>query len=187
MLHHHHQQQPQQPQQQQGQVHNASTPLLPHIRQGALAPVVPPLESELSRELVQAGGEFLGTFVFLYIGFAAIQASVQHGEHFLLSIALALGVGLACGIWLAYRISGGALNPAVVFALFLLQKITPRKAALYVAGELLGASAAAFVVSASVPGAWGHDFKGANAIAPGTTYFQGFLLEAFLTAGLVLL
>ncbi|KAJ1539922.1 hypothetical protein HK405_012271, partial [Cladochytrium tenue] len=65
---------PQQPQQ-QAQAHNSSAPLLPHIRQGALAPVVPPLESELSRELVQAGGEFLGTFVFLYIGFAAIQAS----------------------------------------------------------------------------------------------------------------
>ncbi|KAI9366843.1 aquaporin-like protein [Zopfochytrium polystomum] len=161
---------------------------LPH---GGPVPVIAPHvytpPSDLTKELVQAGGEFVGTFFFLFIAYSAIQASVKHQEHFVLSISLAVGLGLTCGIWFAYRISGGALNPAVVFALYLLQKITQRKAALYVAAQVLAATVAAFVVSAVVPGSWGGHFKGANQVFAGTSLLQAFFLEALLTAGLVLL
>jgi len=155
-----------------------------HLPQGA--PIIPAHHHELHKDLIQAGGEFFGTFFFLFIGFGAIQASLLHKENFLQSISIAFGLGLTLSVWVTYRISGGALNPAVVFALFLLNKITPRKALFYVIGELLGATCAAFTIATIIPNAWGVKFLGANEVFAPVTYFQGFFIEFFLTAGLVL-
>ncbi|KAI9340758.1 aquaporin-like protein [Zopfochytrium polystomum] len=147
---------------------------------------IPPKHSELTNELVQAAGEFVGTLFFLFILFAAIQASLLHEEHFLLSISLSAGFALTSAVWLTYRISGGALNPAVILALLLVQKISFRKAGLYLIGQLLGSTTAAFFVSFMAPDAWGREFQGANKVAEGTSLLQAFCLEAVLTAGLVL-
>ncbi|KAJ3329861.1 hypothetical protein HDU76_006999 [Blyttiomyces sp. JEL0837] len=170
---------------------SASTPLLGYFHRHHDAAhhttvVYEHVHSEFTRELVQAAGEFFGTFTFLFLSFAAVQAAILHKENFLFSISLSFGLSLALAVWLTYRISGGALNPAVVFGLYLLQKIPTRKAALYIAAELLGAYVAALTVSIVVPNSWGASFKGANEIFAGTTYFQGFFLEALLTAGLML-
>ncbi|KAJ3177390.1 hypothetical protein HK101_010295, partial [Irineochytrium annulatum] len=177
LLPHHHQQH------HEGQPHGAPAP--PAHTGSYITSLIPAHQMpEFQKELVQAAGEMIGTFYFLFIGFGAIQASVLHVEHFLLSISISFGLALTTAVWLTYRISGGALNPAVVFAVFVLGKMPARKAALYVVGELLGASLAALAVSTVIPGAWGRDFKGANVVFAPTGYLQAVALEALLTSGL---
>ncbi|KAJ3384185.1 hypothetical protein HDU84_003089 [Entophlyctis sp. JEL0112] len=91
-------------------------------------------------------------------------------------------VGLASAIFFAYRISGGALNPAVNFGLFLAGAIDPITLGAYTIAQTLGATAACATVAFVFPG----DFKGANEVFTGTSGAQAFVLEALLTAGLVL-
>jgi aquaporin related protein len=64
-------------------------------------------------------GEFLGTFLFLFMAFAATQvANNLLGNNpmnvgALLYISLAFGFSLAVNVWIFFRISGGLFNPAV--------------------------------------------------------------------------
>ncbi|KAJ3103741.1 hypothetical protein HDU96_009161 [Phlyctochytrium bullatum] len=140
--------------------------------------------SELTKELVQAAAEFVGTFFFLFISYGTIQSAAGYADK-LVVISLAFGLALTTAVWLTYRISGGALNPAVVFGVFLLGKMPIRKAALYVGAELLGATFAAFVAAVIYPGAWSK-FGGANTVFTPASSIQAVVLEAILTSGLVL-
>jgi aquaporin rerated protein, other eukaryote len=75
-------------------------------------------------------GEFVGTFMFLFMAFAATQvanaSAPETGEQTdshsltrtpntsnLLYISLAFGFSLAINVWAFFRISGGLFNPAV--------------------------------------------------------------------------
>jgi len=68
---------------------------------------------------ISFAGEFVGTFLFLFFAFAAIQvANNLRGNRpmdigSLLYISLAFGFSLAVNIWVFFRISGGLFNPAV--------------------------------------------------------------------------
>ncbi|KAJ3105447.1 hypothetical protein HDU97_008063 [Phlyctochytrium planicorne] len=146
--------------------------------------VVPKNDNPLVGELVQGAAEFIGTFFFLFISYGTIQTAAGHVDK-LNTIALAFGLALTTAVWLTYRISGGALNPAVVFAVFILGKMPLRKAGIYVVSELLGATFAAFVVALIYPGAWSN-FGGANTVFAPASAIQAILLEAILTSGLVL-
>ncbi|KAI8849532.1 aquaporin-like protein [Chytridium lagenaria] len=165
----------------------SSTSVAVPVDQPHSAPLLPSTAADraaLTKELVQAAAEFIGTFFFLFISYGTIQTAAGHVDK-LTTISLAFGLALTTGVWLTYRISGGALNPAVVFGLLILGKITPRKAALYVAGELLGATFAAFIVALIFPGAWSN-FGGANTVFHPSSSIQAVLLETILTSGLVL-
>jgi aquaporin rerated protein, other eukaryote len=73
--------------------------------------------------LVAASGEFVGTFLFLWLGYAGhIMAVNQASPPFpnggidnitVIIIAMAYGFPLLVNIWTFYRISGGLFNPAV--------------------------------------------------------------------------
>jgi len=69
-------------------------------------------------------GEFVGTFMFLFLAFAGTQvantttpgtASVASGANTsnLLYVSLAFGFSLAVNAWVFFRITGGLFNPAV--------------------------------------------------------------------------
>lgn len=61
-------------------------------------------------------GEFVGTFLFLFFGFAGAQVANTAGgdpTSRLLYTSLAFGFSLAVNVWVFYRISGGLFNPAV--------------------------------------------------------------------------
>ncbi|KAJ3079639.1 hypothetical protein HDU99_010436, partial [Rhizoclosmatium hyalinum] len=90
--------------------------------------------------------------------------------------------GLAAAIFFSYRISGGALNPAVNFGLFVAGVMDPLTLIAYTIAQSAGATAACGAVAAIFPG----DFKGANQVFAPTTTAQAFFLELILTAGLVL-
>ena len=66
--------------------------------------------------------EFLGTFLFVFIGLGSIatvisigQGSIDNGA--VIAIALAHGIGITIAIIAIGRISGGHINPAVTIAL----------------------------------------------------------------------
>jgi aquaporin related protein len=64
-------------------------------------------------------GEYVGTFLFLFLAFAATQtANNIRGNRpmnisSLMYISLAFGFSLAVNVWIFFRVSGGLFNPAV--------------------------------------------------------------------------
>lgn len=71
---------------------------------------------------VAASGEFIGTLMFLYFGFAThIMAisELKEGDgvtpQTVIFISLGYGFSLLVTVWVWYRISGGLFNPAVSF------------------------------------------------------------------------
>ena len=87
--------------------------------------------------------EFWGTFAFVFIGTGAVVVdAARGGELGLVGVALAHAFALAIVITATMNISGGHINPAVTFALWLTKKIDSKTGALYVVSQLLAAAAA---------------------------------------------
>ncbi|KAJ3344257.1 hypothetical protein HDU93_000047 [Gonapodya sp. JEL0774] len=153
--------------------------------------------SALQIEFCQAFGEFIGTWFFVYIGLAAVNASQSVSSSppdgawlspaSVLLIAGAFGFGLAINVSLWYRVSGlpfiagGSLNPAVTLALLLSGKVSFRKATLYIIAEIAGGIVAAGCVSALYPGG----VIGVNKVAAPMSRVQAVFAEAFGTYLLV--
>ena len=106
---------------------------------GAIKPIVPGLQGELL-------AEFLGTFILILFG-AGVVAQVAAGgigDHD--SIAWAWGFGVMLGVYVASKISGAHLNPAVSVALAIYQGFSWRKVLPYSLAQTAGAFAAALLV-----------------------------------------
>lgn len=77
------------------------------------------MTSPVRNEVVAALAEFCGTFMFLFMAFAATQGilTVEDGLRptaaQVLFVAASFGGSLAAMVWAFYRISGGMFNPAV--------------------------------------------------------------------------
>jgi MIP family channel proteins len=84
--------------------------------------------------------EFVGTFALIFIGIGAI-----HNNPGLLGVAFAHGLTIAVMASATGGISGGHLNPAVTFALFVGGKINIKDSAVYWVAQLTGATAAALL------------------------------------------
>ncbi|HEX2901912.1 MAG TPA: MIP/aquaporin family protein [Jatrophihabitans sp.] len=106
---------------------------------GAVLPYVPALTGELI-------AEFFGTFVLILFGTGVVAQVVAAGTGNHDSITWAWGLGVTLGIYVAGRISGAHLNPAVSIALAAYQGFPWRKVIPYSVAQLLGAFAAALVV-----------------------------------------
>lgn len=103
---------------------------------------VPPRAGELA-------GEFAGTLILILIGNGVVAQVLSAkdgslGDHD--SIAWAWGLGVTLGIFVAGRLSGAHLNPAVTLALATWQGFPWRKVMPYVVAQLLGAFVAALLV-----------------------------------------
>ncbi|RKO99160.1 hypothetical protein CXG81DRAFT_14914 [Caulochytrium protostelioides] len=147
----------------------------------------------MGRELLQALAELIGTFFFLFTAFSGAAAArrqssltgasgAQGGDSDYMTAAISFGFGLMVACWVTLRISGGALNPAVVLALALVRAMPLRKAALYIVAQICGGFLATGLVTALNPGS----FLGANALTPGVSRAQVMFLEAIMTALLCL-
>lgn len=105
----------------------------------------------LSAELL---AEFLGTFVLILFGTGVVAmvvlfptstpGEVIHGGY--TNITLGWGLGVTMGIYVAGRISGAHLNPAVTLALAVFRGFPWRKVLPYSIGQTAGAFAAAALV-----------------------------------------
>jgi glycerol uptake facilitator protein len=95
----------------------------------------------------ELAAEFAGTLILLLFGLgvvAQVVATTGLGDHD--SIAWAWGLGVTLGIYVAGRISGAHLNPAVTLALAVFAGFEWRKVAPYALAQTLGAFIAALLV-----------------------------------------
>lgn len=90
--------------------------------------------------------EFFGTMVLILFGVGVVAQVVaaEIGDHD--SIAWGWGFGVMLGIYVAGRISGAHINPAVTLALALFQGFPWRKVAPYVSAQVAGAFVGALLV-----------------------------------------
>lgn len=81
--------------------------------------------------------EFIGTMFLVLIGCGTAIAAPTLGG---LGIALAFGLTLAMAHYISAPISGGHLNPAISFTLWLAKKMSLREFLFYVIAQVLGAT-----------------------------------------------
>lgn len=131
--------------------------------------------------------EFLGTFFFVFVGCAAVVLdSARNGFLGLGGIAFAHAFALAIAVTMTMNISGGHLNPAVTFAVWVAGRMQGRRAWLYVAAQLGAAVLAALAVRWLYPASGGAATSyGAPRLAPDITMLGAIAIEAILTLFLV--
>jgi glycerol uptake facilitator protein len=99
----------------------------------------------------ELSAEFLGTMVLILFGTGVVAQVVTadgaSGDHD--SIAWAWGIGVTLGVYVAARLSGAHLNPAVTVALAAFKGFEWRKVGPYCLAQLAGAFVAALVVRAT--------------------------------------
>ncbi|KAJ8041402.1 Aquaporin-10 [Holothuria leucospilota] len=92
--------------------------------------------------------EFIGTFVLVAIVDGGVASVITSGLSTLdqnLWLSLSSGLGVAFGIWTAYGVSGGHVNPSVTVGLATTGKFPWRRAPFYFMAQLLGAFVACCV------------------------------------------
>lgn len=99
------------------------------------------------RALRAPTAEFIGTALFVLVGAGSAVTNVAGA----VGVALANGLGLALAVTIMMPISGGHLNPAVSFALWLGKQIDAVTLGKYVLAQLLGAIVAALLIKAFFP------------------------------------
>lgn len=96
--------------------------------------------------LGECSAEFAGTFILILFGVGVVAQVVAGGIGDHDSIAWAWGLGVTLGIYVAGRMTGAHLNPAVTVALAAFRGFSWKKVLPYAAAQTLGAFAAALVV-----------------------------------------
>jgi len=94
----------------------------------------------------EMAAEFAGTLILILFGTAVVAQVVAGGIGDHDSIAWAWGLGVTLGVYVAGRISGAHLNPAVTVALAVFKGFSWRKVAPYALAQFLGAFVAALIV-----------------------------------------
>jgi aquaporin Z len=139
--------------------------------------------SKLARPLV---AETIGTLLFVFLGAGSVVANAATGGSLgPIGVALAHGVGMAVIVSATMSISGGHMNPAVTFAVWIAGKIDGKSAGAYVVAQLVGAVAGALLVRALMPNGARIALSGAPQLGVGVTLLQGIWIEALLTFFLV--
>ena len=96
--------------------------------------------------LGELAAEFAGTFILIAIGVGVVAQVVAGGIGNHDSIAWAWGFGVILGVYVAGKVTGGHLNPAVTFANAIFSGFPWRKVLPYSLAQLAGAFVAALVV-----------------------------------------
>jgi glycerol uptake facilitator protein len=101
---------------------------------------------KIPRLVGELAAEFAGTLILILFGVGVVAQVVagKLGDHD--SIAWSWGLGVMLGVYVAGRISGAHLNPAVTIALAVFKGFEWRKVAPYSFAQFLGAFVAALLV-----------------------------------------
>jgi aquaporin Z len=136
------------------------------------------------RILRAPAAEFVGTALFVLVGAGSVIAS--QGGAAGIAIALAHGIGLGVIITIMLPISGGHINPAVSFALWLGKQIDAVTLGKYVLAQLLGAIVGALLIKATYPAsAVRMSSLGTPQVSGSMGLFSAIALEALFTFFLV--
>ncbi|KAI1779591.1 aquaporin-like protein, partial [Hypoxylon cercidicola] len=139
------------------------------------------------RHLVAATGEFVGTFFFLFFGYAGHLmvldlSGLTPGAEQIIYVSFAYGFSLLVTVWAFYRISGGLFNPAVTLGLCMSGRLPWARAPFLIPAQLTACMCAGAVVRVMFPG----DVAALNTtLAPGMNLAQGVFAEMFFTSYLV--
>ncbi|WP_113699845.1 MIP/aquaporin family protein [Nonomuraea lactucae] len=96
--------------------------------------------------LGEMAAEFAGTLILILFGVGVVAQVVAAGIGEYDSIAWAWGIGVTLGVYVAARISGAHLNPAVTIALAAFKGFSWRKVLPYTLAQTAGAFLAALIV-----------------------------------------
>jgi aquaporin PIP len=135
--------------------------------------------------------EFLATFLFLYISVLTVRGVVGNpsgskcGTVGIQGIAWSFGGMIFVLVYCTAGISGGHINPAVTFGLFLARKLSLTRAVFYMVMQCLGAICGAGVVKGFQTTLYMGNGGGANSVAPGYTKGDGLGAEIVGTFVLV--
>jgi MIP family channel proteins len=143
----------------------------------------------MPKQLRPLTAEFIGTLLFVFLGAGSVVAVAGSGPGSgigPLGIALAHGIGMGVIVSMTMSISGGHMNPAVTFGLWIADRIHGRLASQYVAAQILGGVGGAALVKALLPRmAVAVALVGTPRLASDVTFTQGVWIEALLTFFLV--
>ena len=134
--------------------------------------------------------EFVATFLFLYITVLTVMGVKRSGDMCstvgIQGIAWAFGGMIFALVYCTAGISGGHINPAVTFGLFLARKLSLPRAVFYMICQCLGAICGAGVVK-GFEGRHNYELLegGANSVAHGYTKGDGLGAEIVGTFVLV--
>ncbi|CAL5363487.1 unnamed protein product [Camellia sinensis] len=138
--------------------------------------------------------EFIATLLFLYItiltviGYKSqvdpVKNADQCGGVGILGIAWAFGGMIFVLVYCTAGISGGHINPAVTFGLFLARKVSLIRAVMYIVAQCLGAICGVALVKAFQSSYYDVYGGGANELSPG--YSKGTGLGAEIIGTFVL-
>ncbi|KAI5077355.1 hypothetical protein GOP47_0007179 [Adiantum capillus-veneris] len=131
--------------------------------------------------------EFISTLIFVFAGegsvlaFAELTSGADLTPEGLVAVALCHGLALFVAVAIAANISGGHVNPAVTFGLFVGGHITLLKGILYWIAQLLGAAIACLLLRLVCNGAT----TSPHALSTGEPVYAALILEVVITFGLV--
>jgi len=133
--------------------------------------------------------EFVATLLFLYITIATVighsRTSTNCGSVGVLGIAWSFGCMTFVLVYCTAGISGGHINPAVTFGLFLARKVSLPRAILYMIAQCLGAICGTGLVKAFQKSFYDRYGGGANYVHHGYTKGVGLAAEIIGTFVLV--
>ncbi|KAK6938990.1 Major intrinsic protein, partial [Dillenia turbinata] len=131
--------------------------------------------------------EFIATLLFLYVTVATVigyQKGTICETVGLLGIAWAFGGMIFVLVYCTAGISGGHINPAVTFGLFLARKVSLIRALLYMVAQCLGAICGVGIVKGIMKHYYNEFGGGTNSVQPG--YSKGTALGAEIIGTFVL-
>ena len=144
-------------------------------------PPAPLFEAEelTSWSFYRAGiAEFVATFLFLYISILTVMGVSKSPSKCatvgIQGIAWSFGGMIFALVYCTAGISGGHINPAVTFGLFLARKLSLTRALFYMVMQCLGAICGAGVVKGFQQTLYMGAGGGANAVNPGYTKATGW-------------
>jgi aquaporin TIP len=146
------------------------------------------LETDAMRPTLRPlAAEFLGTFLFVFVGCGSVVLNTaQHGILGVGGIAFAHALAFAIAVTMTMNISGGHLNPAVTFGIWVAGRIDARKAGMYVVAQLAAGVLAVLVVRWAYPtGAGLAASFGVPRLSSDISISKAIALEAVLTLFLV--
>ncbi|HET7559676.1 MAG TPA: aquaporin [Limnochordia bacterium] len=127
--------------------------------------------------------EGVGTFMLTFVGAGAILTNQATGGSVgLIGVAFAHAIALAIAVMVAARFSGGHINPAITFAVWLAGRMPLDRAAGYWLAQFAGAVAAGYLLLGFYgPDVVGAAHLGAPVLGRGVGFWTGVLIEAVLT------
>ena len=144
----------------------------------------------MPKQLRPLAAEFVGTLLFVFLGAGSVVALMAAGTTAAsigsLGVALAHGVAMAIIISMTMSISGGHINPAVTFGLWIANRVGGRVAWQYIGAQVAGAVVGAALLRTVLPRmAVGLALVGTPRLGNDVTFLQGVWIEAMLTFFLV--